>query len=131
MVGGQEDMLVDIALDLTGADARTDPALPGGASLGNSDRHGVRRVDVSADKTTRVSRRRRPTVRSPGSESGRGHRDRGRTRLRGHQHRRGQHQVRLPASSIYWHFKDKDDLIAAVIERSLARGWPRGSCRWI
>jgi AcrR family transcriptional regulator len=28
----------------------------------------------------------------------------------------------LPASSIYWHFKDKDDLIAAVIERSFA-GW--------
>lgn len=27
----------------------------------------------------------------------------------------------LPASSIYWHFKDKDDLIAAVIERSFAR----------
>jgi AcrR family transcriptional regulator len=26
----------------------------------------------------------------------------------------------LPASSIYWHFKDKDDLIAAVIERSYA-----------
>ena len=24
----------------------------------------------------------------------------------------------LPASSIYWHFKDKDDLIAAIIERS-------------
>lgn len=24
----------------------------------------------------------------------------------------------LPASSIYWHFKDKDDLIGAVIERS-------------
>src|ERR1700759_2346375 len=24
----------------------------------------------------------------------------------------------LPASSIYWHFKDKDDLIAAVIESS-------------
>ena len=24
----------------------------------------------------------------------------------------------LPVSSIYWHFKDKDDLIAAVIERS-------------
>ena len=24
----------------------------------------------------------------------------------------------LPASSIYWHFKDKDALIAAVIERS-------------
>lgn len=27
----------------------------------------------------------------------------------------------LPASSIYWHFKDKDELIAAVIERSFAR----------
>jgi AcrR family transcriptional regulator len=26
----------------------------------------------------------------------------------------------LPASSIYWHFKDKDDLIAAVIDRSFA-----------
>lgn len=26
----------------------------------------------------------------------------------------------LPASSIYWHFRDKDDLIAAVIERSFA-----------
>ena len=26
----------------------------------------------------------------------------------------------LPASSIYWHFKDKDDLIAAVIECSFA-----------
>lgn len=24
----------------------------------------------------------------------------------------------LPASSIYWHFKNKDDLLAAVIERS-------------
>ncbi|CAN5318819.1 TetR/AcrR family transcriptional regulator [soil metagenome] len=30
----------------------------------------------------------------------------------------------LPASSIYWHFKDKDDLIAAVIERSFARWLP-------
>lgn len=32
----------------------------------------------------------------------------------------------LPASSIYWHFTDKDDLIAAVIERSFAAwlaGW--------
>lgn len=28
----------------------------------------------------------------------------------------------LPASSIYWHFKNKDDLIAAVIERSFV-GW--------
>ena len=27
----------------------------------------------------------------------------------------------LPASSIYWHFKDKDDLIAAVIEASFER----------
>ncbi|MFJ7218855.1 TetR/AcrR family transcriptional regulator [Amycolatopsis sp. NPDC098790] len=26
----------------------------------------------------------------------------------------------LPASSIYWHFKDKDELIATVIERSFA-----------
>ena len=33
----------------------------------------------------------------------------------------------LPASSIYWHFKDKDDLIAAVIERSFAAGCLRGS----
>lgn len=28
----------------------------------------------------------------------------------------------LPASSIYWHFKDKDELIAAVIDRSF-RHW--------
>jgi AcrR family transcriptional regulator len=27
----------------------------------------------------------------------------------------------LPASSIYWHFKDKDELIAAVIDRSFNR----------
>jgi AcrR family transcriptional regulator len=27
----------------------------------------------------------------------------------------------LPASSIYWHFDDKDDLIAAVIDRSFTR----------
>jgi AcrR family transcriptional regulator len=27
----------------------------------------------------------------------------------------------LPASSIYWHFKDKDELIAAVIDRSFHR----------
>jgi len=26
----------------------------------------------------------------------------------------------LPASSIYWHFEDKDDLLAAVIERGFA-----------
>ena len=50
----------------------------------------------------------------------------------------------LPASSIYWHFKDKDDLIAAVIERSFgewlsawqipAKGSPRHCChptRWM
>lgn len=35
----------------------------------------------------------------------------------------------LPPTSIYWHFTDKDDLIAAVIERSFARwlaalDWP-------
>jgi len=30
----------------------------------------------------------------------------------------------LPASSIYWHFKDKDELIAAVIERSFEQ-WLR------
>jgi AcrR family transcriptional regulator len=30
----------------------------------------------------------------------------------------------LPASSIYWHFKDKDDLIAAVIERSFSTWLP-------
>lgn len=32
----------------------------------------------------------------------------------------------LPASSIYWHFKDKDDLLAAVIDRSFEtwlRAW--------
>ncbi|OBI39711.1 TetR/AcrR family transcriptional regulator [Mycobacterium colombiense] len=28
----------------------------------------------------------------------------------------------LPASSIYWHFRDKDDLLAAVIEHSFT-GW--------
>jgi AcrR family transcriptional regulator len=27
----------------------------------------------------------------------------------------------LPASSIYWHFKDKDELVAAVIDRSFSR----------
>jgi AcrR family transcriptional regulator len=31
----------------------------------------------------------------------------------------------LPASSIYWHFEDKDALVAAVIERSFAR-WLEG-----
>jgi AcrR family transcriptional regulator len=35
----------------------------------------------------------------------------------------------LPASSIYWHFKDKDALIAAVIERSFAR-WLSGAGGW-
>jgi AcrR family transcriptional regulator len=34
----------------------------------------------------------------------------------------------LPASSIYWHFKDKDDLIAAVIERSF-RAWLRAASK--
>jgi AcrR family transcriptional regulator len=35
----------------------------------------------------------------------------------------------LPASSIYWHFEDKDRLIAAVIERSFAR-WLEGMRAW-
>jgi AcrR family transcriptional regulator len=35
----------------------------------------------------------------------------------------------LPASSIYWHFKDKDALIAAVIERSFGR-WLAGTGGW-
>ncbi|MGA9612430.1 MAG: TetR/AcrR family transcriptional regulator, partial [Mycobacterium sp.] len=30
-------------------------------------------------------------------------------------------QSGLPPTSIYWHFADKDDLIAAVIERSFQR----------
>ncbi len=32
----------------------------------------------------------------------------------------------LPPSSIYWHFKDKDELLAAVIDRSFAR-WQEAS----
>jgi len=36
----------------------------------------------------------------------------------------------LPASSIYWHFEDKDHLIAAVIERSFNR-WLEGIGVWI
>jgi AcrR family transcriptional regulator len=36
----------------------------------------------------------------------------------------------LPASSIYWHFKDKDALIAAVIERSFGR-WLVGAGAWV
>jgi len=35
----------------------------------------------------------------------------------------------LPASSIYWHFGDKDGLIAAVIERSFQR-WLAGAGAW-
>ena len=35
----------------------------------------------------------------------------------------------LPASSIYWHFEDKDRLIAAVIERSFER-WLDGIGDW-
>lgn len=37
---------------------------------------------------------------------------------------------RLPASSIYWHFEDKDKLIAAVIERSFNR-WLEGTGAWV
>lgn len=36
----------------------------------------------------------------------------------------------LPASSIYWHFEDKDALIAAVIERSFER-WLDGMRGWL
>ena len=36
----------------------------------------------------------------------------------------------LPASSIYWHFKDKDQLITAIIERSFNR-WLEGIGAWI
>jgi AcrR family transcriptional regulator len=36
----------------------------------------------------------------------------------------------LPASSIYWHFEDKDKLIAAVIERSFNR-WLEGMGAWV
>src|SRR5712692_5586943 len=36
----------------------------------------------------------------------------------------------LPASSIYWHFEDKDKLIAAVIERSYNR-WLEGMGAWL
>lgn len=36
----------------------------------------------------------------------------------------------LPASSIYWHFEDKDQLIAAVIERSFDR-WFEGTRAWL
>jgi len=36
----------------------------------------------------------------------------------------------LPASSIYWHFKDKDALLAAVIERSFGR-WLAGAGAWV
>ena len=36
----------------------------------------------------------------------------------------------LPASSIYWHFEDKDRLIAAVIERSFER-WLEGMRAWV
>lgn len=35
----------------------------------------------------------------------------------------------LPASSIYWHFEDKDRLVAAVIERSFNR-WLDGMGAW-
>jgi AcrR family transcriptional regulator len=36
----------------------------------------------------------------------------------------------LPASSIYWHFQDKDHLIAAVIEESFNR-WLEGMHAWV
>ncbi|MGA7870538.1 MAG: helix-turn-helix domain-containing protein [Candidatus Binatus sp.] len=36
----------------------------------------------------------------------------------------------LPASSIYWHFEDKDHLLARVIERSFNR-WLEGMSAWV
>src|SRR5262245_43537861 len=36
----------------------------------------------------------------------------------------------LPASSIYWHFKDKDALLAAVIENSFNQ-WLAGAAAWV
>lgn len=36
----------------------------------------------------------------------------------------------LPASSLYWHFKDKDDLFAAVVERSYQE-WTVGQPAWL
>lgn len=36
----------------------------------------------------------------------------------------------LPASSIYWHFEDKDKLLAAVIERSFGQ-WLAGASAWV
>ena len=36
----------------------------------------------------------------------------------------------LPASSIYWHFEDKDHLIAAVIEHSFNR-WLENIRAWV
>jgi AcrR family transcriptional regulator len=35
----------------------------------------------------------------------------------------------LPASSIYWHFGSKEDLLAAVVERGAAR-WHAAQARW-
>ena len=36
----------------------------------------------------------------------------------------------LPASSLYWHFQDKDHLIAAVIEQTFHR-WLEGMAAWV
>ena len=72
-----------------------------------------------ADSSRRRRQRRADGQIVPQPNFGRRDGDRGRARLRGHQHRRRVGEVRAAASSIYWHFRDKrDDLIAAVIERS-------------
>lgn len=74
---------------------------------------------MSADKTTRVSRRRR----ADGEISRQRILDAA-TEIAAERGYEGTSigavstKCGLPASSIYWHFKDKDDLIAAVIERS-------------
>ena len=64
----------------------------------------------------------------PGTHPRCGHRDRQRARLRGTSIALVSAKCGLPASSIYWHFKDKDDLIAAVIERSFAQWFRHGRC---
>ena len=76
-------------------------------------------MDVSADKTTQAGRRRRPD-----GELSRQRILDAATEIAAERGYEGTSigavsaKCGLPASSIYWHFTDKDDLIAAVIERS-------------
>lgn len=76
-------------------------------------------MDVSADKSTQAGRRRRPD-----GELSRQRILDAATEIAAERGYEGTSigavsaKCGLPASSIYWHFTDKDDLIAAVIERS-------------